>query len=660
MCALAGAIALAPHCTIEPGVLRRMAATMRHRGPDGFGQWLADDRRVGLAHCRLAIIDLDRGAAQPMQDGSARIWISFNGEIYNHAALRRDLEHAGRTFHTAHADTEVLVHGYAQWGLDELLQRLEGMFALALYDTARDTLFLVRDRLGVKPLYFTEHRGQLAFASELKALLELPDFARRVEPTAISHYLTFMATPAPMTPFERIAKLPAGNLLVIGPDRTPRARRWWDPCDYAGAATGSVEARGAAAELAKRLDASVAKRVVADVPVGVFLSGGVDSGAVLGLMSRHVSGPVKSFTVGFEGANDLNELDEARAQARHFGADHHEIVLSEADVQAHLDRIVNQLDDPIADWVCVPLYFVAKLARATGTKVVLAGEGADELFCGYASYVRWLALARRLDKVRGVAPGQFAASLVRGIARFIPPARMGLLGLMDHLDRGLSDREVFWSGAIGLWPLQKRSLLRHYPIVARPAWDAYGLLPNGSATADSFAIVRDIRARAQRAAPNDALARLRLAELALRLPELLLARIDKMTMAHGVEVREPFLDHHLVEWALGLAQNTLIPEGRTKALLKEAVAPLLPAHVLAQPKRGFAAPAAAWLRGELGRAVEARLQGSNLPARIGLDGKAVRALFAAHRRGGRDLSLYLWPIVILLLWYDHWFESRAA
>jgi asparagine synthase (glutamine-hydrolysing) len=660
MCALAGAIALVSGCVIEPDVLRRMAGTMRHRGPDDFGLWLADDRRVGLAHRRLAIIDLDRRANQPMQDGSGRIWVSFNGEIYNHAALRRELEFAGRTFQTAHADTEVLVHGYAEWGLEPLLQRLEGMFAFALYDADRDSLMLVRDRLGVKPLYFTEHRGQLAFASEIKALLQLPDFVRRLDSAAIAHYLTFMATPAPLTPFEGIAKLPAGHLIVVGPDRTPRAGRWWDPCDYAPASSGAPDTQAAAAEVARRLDASVAKRVVADVPVGVFLSGGVDSGSLLALMSRHDRSAVKSFTVGFEDAPDLNEIDEARAQARHFGVDHHEVMIGEADALAHLDDIVHHLDDPIADWVCVPLYFLAKLARDSGTKVVMAGEGADELFCGYASYTKWLAFARRMERLQHIVPGGFAASLVRQSARLMPPSRMGLLGLMDHLDRGLGDREVFWSGAVGLWPLQKRALLPGYPLTSRQPWGAYGLRATEDTGEDSYAIVREIQARARRAAPDDGLARLRLAELALRLPELLLGRIDKMTMAHGVEVREPFLDHHLVEFALGLNQQTLIPGGRTKAVLKQAVAPLLPADVLARPKRGFAAPAAAWLRGEFGRAAEARLQVSYLPERIGLDRNAVSALFAAHREGRRDLSLQLWPIVILLTWYDHWFESRAA
>ncbi|HEU0160396.1 MAG TPA: asparagine synthase (glutamine-hydrolyzing) [Hyphomicrobiaceae bacterium] len=663
MCGLAGLITLNERAQIDRGLLDGMAATLAHRGPDGRGVWLEAQRRIGLAHRRLAIIDLDAKAAQPMADAGGCIRVTYNGEIYNHAALRRRLEEVGARFLTDHSDTEVLLQGYQAWGIDGLLARLEGMFAFALYDGNLDALFLVRDRMGIKPLYFTEHNGLFAFASEIKALLALPDLPRRVDAAAAYHYLSFMVAPAPASLFAGIAKLPAGHLLEIGRDRRPKARRWWSAADHIAVAAEKSPKPGtnseAIGEVRRLLQASVEKHMVADIPVGVFLSGGVDSSTALALMAQVSSRPVRSFTVGFRDEESLNELAEARAAADLYGAEHHEVMIGEADAEACLASLIQHQDEALADWVCIPLYFVAKLAASTGTKAILVGEGADELFFGYDNYLKFLRLHERIARLGRFAPA-IAGPILRLARDLLPRERLGLIGLFDHLYRGLAQREVFWTGAIAFWEGQKRRITAPAGAGDAQGWSAYGLREIGSYERDSFAIVAALkRALASRVPHSAQVDRMRYAEFSLRLPELLLMRTDKMTMAHSLEARVPFLDHTLVEYALGLDRTALLPAGQTKGLLKAAVADLLPAEVLARPKRGFGAPMARWLRGAFGARRLEQLEASRALAAIGLDRAAVLGLFRAHRSGRRDLSLQLWPIINFALWYDHWIEGHS-
>jgi asparagine synthase (glutamine-hydrolysing) len=658
MCGIAGLLALARR-PVEAHVLEAMASALAHRGPDGAGTWLDVDRRVGLAHRRLSIVDLDERAAQPMADAGQRLRISYNGEVYNHRALRRELEAKGARFLTDHSDTEAILQGYLAWGIDGLLQRLEGMYAFALYDLELGRLLLVRDPIGIKPLYFTEHEGQLAFASEIKALLVMPGLPRRVDHGALYHYLSFLTAPAPATMFAGIAKLPAGHLIDIGRDRRPIARRYWNPA--AAIARGQSRSRQAwpqeVATVGRLIERAVESQMVADVPVGVFLSGGVDSGTLLALMARKASGPVRAFTVGFSDDTSLNELEEARAAAKRHGAEHHEVLIAEADALACLDQLVHRQDEPLADWVCVPLSFVAGLASSTGTKAVLVGEGADELFHGYAQYQRFLRLADRMARLEDL-PTRPAAAAVRALACMVPEGRMGLLGLLDHVHRGLGKRHVFWTGAVAWWELQKRRVL--------PAgrtgcggWSAYGLRPPALDERDSFVIIETIRSDLAAFAPDcDETAAMTHAELALRLPELLLMRVDKMTMAHSLEVRVPFLDLALVEHVLGLPRDVLLKGGAPKALMKAAVAHLLPEHTLSSPKRGFGAPMASWLRGGFGKAMAEKVLGSRMLDEAGFDRGVVERLFKAHTEGRRDHSQLIWPIVNLVAWHEHWIEGH--
>jgi len=402
MCGIAGIFGLDGTRPVDEGVLRAMGDSMVHRGPDGNGQWISPDRRIGLAHRRLAIVDLSDSAAQPMSDINESVWVTFNGEIYNHLGLRRELQKSGHRFRTDHSDTEVLVHGFKEWGIDGLVERLDGMFAFAIWDDANKRLFLVRDRIGIKPVYFTRAGGYFRFASEIKAILTDAEVPRAVEPSALNHYLSFMVAPAPLTMFKDIFKLPAGHLMEIDPSGGLSARRFWDAVPGKGIDSADIKGLSAAAledfyttGIRERLEAGIEKRMMSDVPFGVFLSGGIDSSANVALMSRMMDRPVDTFTVGFKDYTHLNELDYASRVAKEFKTNHHEVLIDEGDMLGYLDDLVHHQDEPLADWVCVPLYFVSKLAKDSGVTVVQVGEGSDEQFSGYNSYRLYLQIHRQ-------------------------------------------------------------------------------------------------------------------------------------------------------------------------------------------------------------------------------------------------------------------------
>ncbi len=403
MCGIAGILAFSSSASVAEPELVRLNDAMPHRGPDGVGTWLSDDHKVGLSHRRLAIVDLTPDAAQPMTDADGSVQLTYNGEIYNHLDLRAQLEAAGHTFRTDHSDTEVLIHGYKEWGIDGLVERLIGMFAFAIWDVRKKRLTIVRDRVGIKPVYFTRAGGRFIFGSEIKAILSDKSVPRAVNGTAIAHYLSFMVAPAPLTMFRGIFKLPAGHIMEIEADGRARARRYWDALPgRSGIQNELVGLSDAAArdylskEVLKRLETAIDRRMMSDVPFGVFLSGGIDSSANVALMSRIADQRIKTFTVGFSDHTHLNELDYAEKVAKHFDTDHHVIEVDGSDMRGYLDDLIIAQDEPISDWVCVPLYFVSKLAKDSGVTVVQVGEGSDEQFAGYDSYMKYLKLHDRL------------------------------------------------------------------------------------------------------------------------------------------------------------------------------------------------------------------------------------------------------------------------
>jgi asparagine synthase (glutamine-hydrolysing) len=669
MCGIAGWISFGDR-PVEAGTLARMRDAMPHRGPDGSGLWVSDDRRVGLGFRRLAIIDLSAAALQPMANEDGAVRVVFNGEIYNHRRLRAELEAAGHRFATDHSDTETIVHGYEEWGLD-FVHRLEGMFGIGIWDARARRLVLLRDRIGIKPLYFTWADGGLLFASEIKALLEHPGVARDVEPRAVYHYLSFLTVPAPLTMFRGIYKLPAGHRLIVEADGRFTAERYWDALP--GQGPELAEMRGlsdaALADFARQrtmtlLDQAIEKRMMSDVPFGVFLSGGIDSSTNVALMARHHDLPIRTFTVGFSDHDHLNELEYARRIAKDYKTDHHEILVDEKAMRDYLPTLVFSQDEPIADWVCIPLYFVSKLVRDSGTVVVQVGEGSDEQFCGYRSYMAYLDMYARYWQPYSKVPAP-ARRLAGRMADWLAGVHDRHDSYLDILFRASYDREPFWSGAMVFSESRKRRLIdrrRLEPLAAPSALTASGLLPDAFGEADTYGIVRSFFDRLDAHAPaSDFLQRMAYAEFKLRLPELLLMRVDKIGMSVSIEPRVPFLDHKLVEFSMNLPQALKVKAGVSKAILKDAVRGLLPDDIIDRPKMGFGAPMVQWLRGDFGRAVEAEIAATRFFERFPASRARVLDMLRRHREGKADFALYVWTFYNAVAWFDTWIDgSREA
>ncbi|MGD8377585.1 MAG: asparagine synthase (glutamine-hydrolyzing), partial [Acidobacteriota bacterium] len=591
MCGILGALALDGSADgITEPYLTAMRDTMRHRGPDGAATWIAPDGRLGLAHRRLAIIDPAPEAAQPMRNADGSLWITYNGEIYNHAEVRTELEATGRyRWSTDHSDTEVILHAFAEWGID-CLDRLRGMFAFGLWDARRRELWLVRDRIGIKPLYYSVHHGRLTFASEIKALLADPHQDRAISEEGLFHYLSFLTTPAPGTLFEGIHKLPAGTWIRATPSGEMREQRYWDVWDHTTPLTGVSEDE-IAARLLGELRAAVRYRKVSDVPVGVFLSGGIDSSTNAALFSEGETRPVRTFSIGYDRdyGSYVNELQYARMMAEAVGSDHHELRLTIDDLLEFLPRMVQLQDEPIADPVCVPVYYVSKLARDNGVIVCQVGEGADELFCGYPSWKRALDLQRWSDLP---VPGALKRLGLAGLRAF----GKGESQPYERLRRAAEGIPVFWSGAEAFPEARKRRLLSprlRSRFAGRTSWE----------------VLRPLHERfLEKAWEPSALHWMSYTDLSLRLPELLLMRVDKMSMGVSLEGRVPFLDHRFVELALSIPTAVKIPGGSLKHILKRAVRGLIPDELIDRKKQGFGVPVSEWLLDRLGDEIRRELR----------------------------------------------------
>jgi asparagine synthase (glutamine-hydrolysing) len=622
-------------------LVERMRDLMAHRGPDDTGAQLFDGGRLGLGHRRLSIVDLSPAGHNPMRGCDDRgVWTVFNGEIYNHADLRQDLERRGHRYHSR-TDTETILHLYEERGLD-FVHDIEGDYAIALWDEPAARLVLVRDRVGVKPLYFYQAGGRIIFASEIKAILAHPSVTADVDEEALYHYLSFLTAPAPSTLFRGVRKLPAGHMLVVGRDGEARVTQYWDALPpEASAAPRDDEAERA--EILRLLRASIRKRMMADVPFGVFLSGGVDSSANVALMAEEMTRPVRTYTVAFRDHEELNELDAARAIARRFQTDHHEVLIGEEEMRSFLPDLIFHQDEPIADPVCVPLYYVSRLARETGTVVVQVGEGADEIFSGYDKYVRYLRIQERFWRHAERVPAA-ARRLASKVARPFMERTVKQRMAIELVRRLGADESLFWGSAVVFDEALK-------PRVLSPEARARLIGLN------SYDVVRAYESRLAEARPGaDFLAQMTYQELKLRLPELLLMRVDKITMATGVEARVPFLDHHLVEYALGVSRAQKV-EGRSgKHVLKRALEGVLPRDVLYRPKRGFGAPIRGWLRGPDTSLLDEHLLNSPMRRRNLLDYGFVARLVEEHRRGARDWSFHLWALLNLSMWYERWIK----
>jgi len=626
-------------------LVERMRDTMPHRGPDDTGAEILDGGRLGLGFRRLSIIDLSPAGNQPMRGCAERdLRLVFNGEIYNHLKLRHGLEKRGHRYASL-TDSETIIHLYEERGLD-FIYEIEGDFAIALWDGEQERLVLARDRMGVKPLYIYQRDGRVIFASEIKAILAHPSVTAEVDEQSLYHYLSFLVSPGPQTLFRDVRKIPAGHMLVCRRNGNVETIKYWDalPADQSSAnGAKTLSEPEHRAEILQLLRHSIKDRMMADVPFGVFLSGGVDSSANVALMAEQMTRPVDTFTVGFQDCPDLNELEAARETASLFGTNHHEILIGEREMRAFLPDLVFHQDEPIADPVCVPLYFVSKLVRESGTIVVQVGEGSDELFSGYHKYIRYLRLyenfwrhAERAPRLARRAASILARPLVATATRNAEAAEL--------VRRLGADEALFWGAAVVFDEGMKSQL------VSQRMGDRLGRI-------SSYEVVRAFLDQIESERPDsDFLTQMTYLELKIRLPELLLMRVDKITMANSVEARVPFLDHKLVEYAMNVPRDLKVEGSSGKHILKRALEEILPGDVLYRQKRGFGAPVTQWFRGPLSKSLEELVMASSLRRREFFDYEFITRLFDEHRGGARDWGFHLWTLLNLSLWYDRWIE----
>ena len=639
MCGIAGAIWTADAPPVDQHVLERMTDMLAHRGPDGRGFYTSHVARptssrgvhVGLGHRRLSIIDMASGQ-QPLSNEDGSVWVTFNGEIYNFLALRQRLEAAGHAFRT-HSDTEVLVHLYEDEG-PEFLGHLNGMFALAIWDARRGSLLLARDRLGKKPLVYRAEPERLLFASELKSLLAVPGVPRELNPHALDGYLAYQYVPHPHTIYRGIHKLPPGH-FGIWRDGELKVERYWRPQFAVEKPRPAAEYRQ---ELAELLTSAVELRLQSDVPLGAFLSGGVDSSIVVALMKQLGHEPVKTFSIGFPVAA-YDETSFARQVAAHLGTEHHEFRV-EPDAVGVLNQLAWIYDEPFADASAIPTWYVSKLTREHVT-VALTGDGGDELFAGYNRYDA-VALSDTFDRIpplRAVATNRLwqrlpADGRQRSLSRRLRRFTAGLA-------RSSADRFIDW---VGIFPEPLRAELYTDEFLAQ--------LPDD----DPGDFIRDTW---HSLAGRDAVTAASLTDLVTYLPCDLMTKVDMASMAHGLECRQPILDYRVVELAAAMPVALKYRFFRRKRILRETFGHLLPPEVLKRPKMGFGVPLDHWFRHELRELAADFLLGATAADRGYFRPETVRKLWDEHQAGLAEHSHRLWALVMFEAWHRCWLDTAA-
>jgi asparagine synthase (glutamine-hydrolysing) len=647
MCGIAGLVNWG-----DREVLARMTRVQAHRGPDDSGLWereFPDGSYLGLGSRRLAILDLSADGRMPMCNEDRSLWITYNGEIYNFSELRRELESKGHRF-ASHTDTEAILHLYEQEGPD-CVKRLNGMFAFAICDLRASSplLFLARDHFGIKPFYYFHEGARFAFASEIKALLQVPGISAELDVESLHQYLTFLWVPDPKTMFRRILKVPAGHYATLQ-DGELKLTQYWDLTFPPARQSYGRSEDDLAAEVRERFRKSVESQMVSDVPIGAFLSAGLDSSSIVAMMRRATSQSVRTYTITFPakyrvGENTLDDPEVASRLARHLGCDSHRIVV-EPDVTELLPRLVWHMDEPIADPAIIPAYLVCREARKQAP-VLLSGVGGDELFAGYRKHVAhyW---AEAYGIVPAMARGMIAASLA-ALPAFRGTPLKGRLRLAKKMTRSarLNPVERFVRNCTYLDHAQKAALYTSDFAAA-----VSGENPAARHHA-AFASVRDA----------DFLHQMLYLDTKIFMTSLNLTYNDKMSMASSVEVRVPFLDRELVEFVAWNVPPELKLKGRvkptTKYILREAMRDILPAEVLRQPKAGFAAPVDYWLAHDLKDAVDDLLSETRLRRRGVFRPEAVRRFVDEHRSGREDWSMQIWQMLTLELWMQTFLDGGA-
>ncbi len=631
MCGFCGVLNLDGQAPVDREVLAAMTATLRHRGPDDLGHFLAGP--VGLGHRRLSIIDLATGR-QPLSNEDGSIWIVYNGELYNYPEMRADLEKAGHRFATR-SDTEVVVHAYEEYG-SNCLKAMNGMFAFALWDGRRRRLLLARDRVGIKPLYYACLPGCLLFGSEVKALLAHPHLERRLDLTALNLYLSLEYVPTPYSIFEGVRKLPPGHFLEVEGEKS-RLESYWDLILDDGRPRRPPHLNDSIAEVRRVLQAAVAMELIADVPVGVLLSGGIDSSAVAAMMVRASSRPVPSFSVAFDDPS-FDESAHARLVARHLGTEHHEFPLSAQTALESIPEIMAGLDEPLGDSSIIPTFCLSRFTKQH-VKVALGGDGGDELFGGYST----LQAHRLAGYYQRLAPGWLRRLVEPWVLEKLPVS-------FDNLS----------------FDFKVRRFLRDYhlpPVVRHHRWlgsftpEEKGrlLTPAGGGFQEEVADL--VERYARQAHTPDLLNQVLYCDLKLYLEGDILVKVDRASMANSLEVRVPLLNRLVVEYAASLPHSLKLRGLTTKFLLRRALQGFLPDSILARGKKGFNVPVARWFAGPLKPLLEEMLSPSRLRRQGLFQADYLETLMREHQERRRDHRKLLWTMLAFQLWYENWMSG---
>ena len=627
MCGICGVVNFHPADLVDSRIVQKMSQVLSHRGPNDDGLFV--EGQVGLGFRRLSIIDLT-GGRQPIFNEDESAAIIFNGEIYNYRDLAADLAAAGHTLRTR-SDTETILHAYEEYG-DDCVQHLRGMFGFAIWDRRKRRLLLARDRVGVKPLYYYRNGRFLAFASEIKSLLEIRTIPREVDTDSLGQYLSLRYVPGPRTMFKNIFRLQPGHALVVD-DRGVRIKKYWD-IDYSEEMEHS--SKDSLERFRELLEESVRLRLISEVPLGVFLSGGLDSSAILATMSRLNRGDrIKTFSVGYEGssaqAKEANEFEYARLAARAFGAQHHECRITPKNFEEFIPDLAWHLDEPMGDPSCVPLHFLSKMAREHVT-VVLSGEGADEVLAGYGIYSRMLAV----DKIFRSFPG--LRRLTPWLARLTPSERLQNYVRMSQAPL----KETYRGVCRGFGEETRRRLI------------------GGDRTGQSEQQPSDVfRGHFKTVERASRLNQMLYVDAKVWLPDDLLLKADKMTMANGLELRVPFLDHKLIEFAATLPDHSKLgPEGG-KTLLRRAMRGVLPDTIIDRPKKGFPVPISEWLRRPMRQFTRDTLLTRQSACSRYLEHRAIASIVEEHEQARVDRSQEIWMLLVFELWHRQFVEHNV-
>ncbi len=638
MCGIAGVLMVRGDQTRLERDAAAMCDCIAYRGPDDNGLWTDLDAGVALTHRRLSIVDLSPAGHQPMISTDGRYVITYNGEVYNHQELRPELEARGIRFR-GHSDTEVILEAFAACGIADTVKRLIGMFTIGVWDRRERTLTLVRDRLGIKPLYWTKAGDLFLFGSELKALRAIPGWTPRINISAVAAFMRRNYIPAPHTIYQGVYKLEPGCILTLPWGAEPRIEKFWDARAVALAGLRNP-LRASDAEMTDQLEAllqdAVRRRMVADVPVGAFLSGGIDSSTVVALMQSANAGPVRSYSIGF-GISGFDESHHAAAVAKHLRTEHTELTVTAQQALDVIPRLPDMFDEPFADSSQIPTHLVSALTRKHVT-VALSGDGGDELFAGYNRYT----VANRLWRWLSLLPRPLRGGLARAMTAVSPDRWSALLSAWPRLPGQIGDKLHKLAGVLAVEDADAlyRGINTHWePAEIMPSTpEPRGILWDKTVTKDI----------------PDLLSRMQFLDLVTYLPDDILTKVDRASMAVALEARVPLIDHRVVEFAWRLPRNAKIRHGTSKWLLRQVLYRHVPAELVERPKMGFAVPLAEWLRGPLRDWAEALLDERRLREAGFVDAKVVRHVWSQHLAGTHNFQYPLWDILMFEVWRERW------